>query len=280
MSDDGMTHPGADSDHDAMPVKRPGPESTLDDVRDQLVAEAVTALERLGVDVGLDHIKLADVIDSAGVGRSTAYRSLADDHLAPQEVLHRDLLAQILRRHHRRTNLAIVTEATMAELERQRAHLESDDAERTASAMQALIRVGGAASYREVVSSTERTILISSYGALRSSPVRDWRHDELAEGEQVLATLFGEIYAGLSALAGYRLRSGFTMEQFSTAIAALLEGLAMREGFSEHLDRIDRATGPDGELEEWTLFAIGFEGIYGVFFEPIRSASGEAKVTG
>lgn len=267
MSDPAVREPG--SEDDSTLAKRPGPESTLTDVRDQLITAAVATLERLGVDVGLEHIKLADIIETAGVGRSSAYRSLADDDLAPQEVLHRELLAQILRRHHRRTNLSIVTEATMVELERQRQNLESDDAERKSLAIQALIRVGGAASYHEVVSSKERTILISSYGALRSSPDRDWRHDELAQGEQVLATLFGELYAGLSAIAGYQLRPGMAMEDFSTAIAALLEGLAMREGFSDHLDGINRPTGPNGELEEWTLFAMGFEGMYSVFFEPI-----------
>ena len=249
--------------------KRPGPESTLADVRDQLVAEAVEQIERFGVDIGLDHIKLADVIEATGVGRSSAYRSLADDTLAPQEVLHRELFAQILGRHHRQTNLSIVTAATMDELARQQPNLDSGDPERRAAAIRGLIRVGSAASYHEVVASIERAILISSYGALRSSPGQDWRHDALRRGEQVLATLFGELYAGLSEIVGYRLRDGLSMEQFSTAIAALLEGLAMRDGFSEHLVGIDRPTGPDGEIESWTLFAIGFEGIYGVFFEPI-----------
>ena len=248
--------------------KRPGPESTLDDVRDQLVTAAVDAIERVGVDVGLDHIKLADVIEAAGVGRSTAYRSLADDELAPQEVLHRELLAQILGRHHRRTNLSIVTAAAMDELARQQTNLDSGDPELRAVAIRALIRVGSEASYNEVVASTERAILISSYGALRSSSTRDWRHDALTRGEEVLATLFGELYAGLSEIVGYQLRAGLKMEQFSTAIAALLEGLAMREGFSEHLAGIERPTGPNGESEPWTLFAIGFEGLYAVFFEP------------
>lgn len=250
-------------------VKRPGPESTLGAVRDRLVSEAVVSLERLGVDVGLDHIKLADVINASGVGRSSAYRSLADDDHTPQEVLHREMLAQILQRHHRQTNLSIVTEVTLAELERQRENLDSGEIDRRERAIQALIRVGAEASYREVVSSVERSILIASYGALRSSAVKDWRHEALVRGEQVLATLFGELYAGLSDIVGYRLRADLTMQQFSTAIAGLLEGLAMRQGVSQHLDRIERATGPNGELEAWTLFAIGFEGIYGVFFEPI-----------
>ena len=250
-------------------VTRPGPESTLAEVRERLVNEAVASLERLGVDVGLDHIKLADVIALTGVGRSSAYRSLADDEHAPQEVLHREMLAQILQRHHRQTNLSIVTELTLAELERQRENLESGDNDRRELAMRALIRVGSEASYREVVSSVERSILISSYGALRSSAAKDWRHEALVRGEQVLATLFGDLYAGLSEIVGYRLRSELTMQQFSTAIAGLLEGLAMRHEVSPYLERIERATGPDGAIEEWTLFAIGFEGIYGVFFEPI-----------
>ena len=256
-------------------ARRPGPESTLASARKRLIDAGVAALESHGVDIGLDHIKLADVITAAGVGRSTAYRSLADDDLAPQEVLHREMLAQILQRHHRQTNLGIVTEAALAELERQRENLDSGDPDRRAHAVRSLIRVGGAASYHEVVVSVERSILISSYGALRSSATSDWRHEALARGEEVLASLFGDLYAALSEIVGYRLRPGMKMEHFSTAIAAMLEGLAMRHGVSPHLTGIERSTGLGGEVEEWTLFGIGFEGLYLVFFEPIPETASD-----
>lgn len=235
----------------------------------QLVDAAVEKLREDGVDIGLGKLRLADIIAATGVSRSTAYRSLADDSLAPQAVLHREVLTQILSRNTRERNRVLVSDAVMAELERQEDNLGSDDVAVRTNAVRALMRVGSAVSYAEVANSTERSILTASYGALRSSGVSDWRHDELVKGEQTLATLFGELYTNLSATLGYRLKPGMSLLHFSTAIASLVEGIAMRHGVSEHLDSVERPTGPNGEIEEWTLFAIAFEGIYTMFFEPI-----------
>ena len=69
-------------------VRRPGPDSTLAEVRAALVEEGVEILARVGVDLGLDRIKLADVIAATGVGRSSAYRSLADPELNPVSYTH------------------------------------------------------------------------------------------------------------------------------------------------------------------------------------------------
>ena len=33
------------------------------------------------------------------------------------------------------------------------------------------------------------------------------------------------------------------------------------------MEGIVRATGPDGEMQEWTLFAVAFEGLVRQFFE-------------
>ena len=144
----------------------------------------------------------------------------------------------------------------------------SDDITRRTRAVRAIIRVGTNASYQEVANSTERAILTAAYGSLRSTGTSDWRHDALVDGERNVAALFGDLYLELSSGFGYRLRPGFMIGQFSTGAAALVEGVAMREGVSDDLVGIQRPTGDDGELEDWTLYGIAFEGLFLTFFEP------------
>lgn len=248
--------------------RRPGPESTLEDVRDLLVEAAVSDLRTRGIEIGLSHIKLSDAIVAAGVTRSTAYRSLADDTLSPQEVLRREVLRHVLSRDARDANLAVVQAAVASELERQQANLDSDHIGQRTAALRSVIRVGTEASYRTITSSTERSILSASYGALQSSGVTDWRLEALADGEAKVSELFGSLYTDICERFRYRLRAGLELVQFGTAAAAAIEGVAMRHGLNDHLEDIQRATGPHGEIESWTLYGIMFEALFTVFFEP------------
>ena len=49
---------------------------------------------------------------------------------------------------------------------------------------------------------------------------------------------------------------------------ALIEGCVLRQVGAEDLPLIQRPTGPDGALQEWTLFAVGLEALALQFFEP------------
>jgi len=108
-------------------VRRPGPESTLGEVRGELIEAGLEHLRARGVDVSLGEITLSDAIAAAGVTRSTPYRSLADDELAPQSVLHRELLNQLLTRHTRGDGKSRIEHAVAAETQRKAADLSSDD---------------------------------------------------------------------------------------------------------------------------------------------------------
>lgn len=263
-------------------TRKPGPPSTLDDVRQQLVGAASELLRERGIDLALSAVPLSDVIDAAGVSRSTAYRSLADDTVAPQEVLHRELLAQLLTRATRDRNYSRAVEAVSTELDRHQEALASGDVRAHTRVMRALIRAGINASYYEVAGSVERSVLTASYGSLRSlrtDAPSDWRYQKLVEGERELAGLFGDLYLGLSTLFRYRLRPEYTILQFSTAVASLIEGTAMRHDVSDHLQGVKRPTGPDGELETWTVCAVAFEGLYTAFFTPEDSREPFADLT-
>ncbi len=51
-------------------------------------------------------------------------------------------------------------------------------------------------------------------------------------------------------------------------MGALAEGCSLRQHVDPHLGVILRPTGPRGEDQEWTLFAIGLEALLMHFFEP------------
>jgi len=250
------------------PPRRPGPESTLDQTKSQLVEAAIELLRQRGVDIGLGHIPLSDSIARAGVTRSTAYRSLADDELSPQAVLHREILRYLLTRYSKGETMTSLTAEVTTELDRHADRLASGQVADRTMAMRCVIRVGANTSYTNVIRSPERAILTSIYGALQSSPDLDWRHRAIAEGEHGLNQLFTELYAGLIELFGYQIKPPFTVNQFAAAAASLVEGIAMRDGFNEHVDAITRPTGVDGEVEEWTLFAVAFESLVVGMFEP------------
>lgn len=251
--------------------RKPGPESTLATVRAELIDQAMILLRQRGADLTLSAVPLRDVIGEAGVSRTTAYRSLAHDDLAPQEVLHRELLTKLLNRSTRDKNYSMAVEAVAAELELHEDVVASGDVRERTRVVRNLIRAGLNATYYEVAGSVDRSVLMASYGSLRSlqsSSPDDWRHEEVVAGERDLARLFGDMYLGLSTLFRQRLRPEFTILEFSTAVAAFVEGIAMRHGISDHVEGIARATGPTGEIEDWTLCAVGFEGLYMLFFEP------------
>ena len=248
--------------------RRPGPESTLDEVRAQLIAAGTKLLEERGVDVGLAHITLSDAIAEAGVTRSTAYRSLADDDLAPQAVLHRALLTSLLTRNSRAVSIDAIGVAVSKELENQTANMASDDIADRTRALRAIIRVGAAESYNGVAASRERSTLTAIYGALRSLDEEDdWRYQALVKGEIGLTEVFTTMYEGLAELFGYRIKSIYTLEQFTGIAASLIEGIALRHGINPHIGPMYRPTGEGGELESWTAFATAFEALFIGFFE-------------
>lgn len=250
-------------------MARPGPDSTLDEVRAKLIVAGTELLRERGVDLGLAEVPLADAITKAGVTRSTAYRSLAHDELAPQAVLHRALVDNLLTRYTQGEARDDIQADISAELADYADDIENGDVGARTRAMRAIIRVGANRSYVGAIDSPERSILTAMYGALRSSADEsDWRRESLSEGERSLNEMFSALYEGLSTLFHHRLRAPFTMDQFTAAAASLLEGMAMRHGFNDELRTVERPTGPDGALESWTLFAIAFEAMFVGMFEP------------
>jgi hypothetical protein len=90
----------------------------------------------------------------------------------------------------------------------------------------------------------------------------------LREGYTSFTKLWEESFAALAALLGLRIRSESEMSQFVMVVAALDQGFALRHRINGKIEYITRPTGPNGESEDWTLFALGLEALVHQFFEP------------
>jgi len=97
----------------------------------------------------------------------------------------------------------------------------------------------------------------------RQSDVRD----ALTNGLEGLASLWDEVFTGVCALLGIRVREPLTLRHFTVAVSAMVEGSALREGGQANLEVIVRPTGPQGEPQEWTLFGVCMEALALRFFE-------------
>ena len=67
---------------------------------------------------------------------------------------------------------------------------------------------------------------------------------------------------------GLRVRHPLTADQFSRSCSALVEGCALRDRAGQRIRGIELPTGPDGEVQEWTILGIGMDALAEQFFEP------------
>jgi hypothetical protein len=89
----------------------------------------------------------------------------------------------------------------------------------------------------------------------------------LLDGYGATTDLWSELYSAMLTHVGLRPRAPLTLRQFTVSVGALVEGCALRAGAERDQAAILRPTGPDGELQEWTLFGIGLEALAFQFLE-------------
>ncbi len=138
-------------------------------------------------------------------------------------------------------------------------------------AMRELCRIGGAANMQAVRQSENWPSWIAVWAVAADGESTENRKRvtrALMTGYEAFTERIEAVYAAMTAFLGYRLREGFTLHQFSIAADALGQGCGLRERVDDSiLNSILRATGPDGEIQEWTLFAVAFEALVHQFFE-------------
>ena len=139
------------------------------------------------------------------------------------------------------------------------------------SGMSELCRVGGGASRALVAASTSWPLWISVVTIATTSSNADQKDrmcTALAEGYQSVAEFWEEAFRGMIDFLGLRLRAPRTLYQFSQAVTSLSEGDSLHQHVVREARNLDLPTGPGGEMQEWTLYAVTLEALAIQFFEP------------
>ena len=133
-----------------------------------------------------------------------------------------------------------------------------------------LARVGGEASIRARLETRDWSLWVGVWVlALTAEPVGGRRRlrDALADGFESTTDVWEELFTGICAHLGIRVRAPLTMRQFTVAVSAMVEGSALRQGGDPELAVIVRPTARDGGPQGWTLFGVCMEALAVRFFE-------------
>ena len=136
-------------------------------------------------------------------------------------------------------------------------------------ALRELCRVGGNANIAALGESDNWSLWFSVWSQATTGEITEQKkalQAALLRGYESVTEMYEETYQALVDLLGLRVRAGLTIRQFTIAVGALAEGCTLR-------NRVDvdngllLSTGPDGDEQEWTLFAVGAEALALRFFE-------------
>jgi hypothetical protein len=143
--------------------------------------------------------------------------------------------------------------------------------ESRARLVQQVCRVGGQANSIATAESPNYPLWMHVVAtAMTTSHVEQRERIQLAlrQGYTSFTKFWEESFATLATLLGLRIRPQSEMSQFVMVLAALDQGFSIRHRINGQVERVTRPTGPNGEDEEWTLFAVGLEALVHEFFEP------------
>jgi hypothetical protein len=140
-----------------------------------------------------------------------------------------------------------------------------------AEALRDVCRIEGNASSAAIDQSTNWSLWLSVVAMANGSGQPDVRariKEALADGYVSVTRFWSDNFILLSGLLGLRIRHPWTMDEFSTAAIAFAEGCALRQLVSDRVEMTMRPTGPNGEDQEWSLYAVGMEALAHQFLEP------------
>lgn len=151
------------------------------------------------------------------------------------------------------------------------ASVDRSSPESRAKAMREICRVGGAVSAQALRQSSNLPSWIGVWALAASGESLDYRkkiEEAFLSGYETFTERIEGMYSALTSYLGFRLREGLTLHQFVIASDSLSQGYGLRDRIDNSVDEtIVRASGPDGEMQEWTIFGVAFEGLFRQFFE-------------
>jgi len=88
------------------------------------------------------------------------------------------------------------------------------------------------------------------------------------EGYQAVTALWRANIRIVMDILGFRVREPWTVDDLAAASIALAEGCALRQLAEGDAPLVLRPTGPGGQDQQWSRFAVGFEALVNQYLEP------------
>ena len=208
----------------------------------------------------MQHIRLQEVLRSVGLTSGAAYRIWAD-----QDDFHRDLAVELVRL--RFAPPAASAAAAVDDLVANGGGM--DDAIRAA----ALDHVNYASRFHLEPESRDSHAFITALALRTAAGAWSELRQASAERHEESIADFAPFYQRLMDLFGYRMRTPFTVRDFSEAMAALGEGFAVRaaEGLAHPM--LEISEDDEAPTGEWSLFGIAARGLVDMFMVPVDAES-------
>ena len=230
-----------------------------------LVDEGVQRLRLSGYDPSLSAVNLEQAISATQVPRGAAYRLWNSEGLAPQEQYRLAVLLRMFDSTMADTifrNLSDIVDRAINDVQ---ADIQQEDLDRRRYAIRFVIRVA-TLELQEAIRTSDafhmsRSLARSVNPAIRTSPELQ---DAISSAERILVENYIDVISRVFGLFGSELRAPFTFEHLIHLGNALNEGLLHAHG-GPLPPTVMRPTGRNGELEEWPLFAVGFEAMVAFF---------------
>ncbi len=191
----------------------------------RMLDAAVDRILDEGMTVGLEGLRMEEVIKDAGVSRATAYR-----HWPSRDQFVADVLVEVVRRTTLIPERPEDLHRLLALVDEHAADLTSPDGRR-GLVVEALRVSIGSDVHRLLESPQMRTFisLSATYQGLPEGTVRETVGAALVETEHGFIRRRAAIYANLAMLVGYRLRDGSEgFEALSSAAGLIMTGIIMR----------------------------------------------------
>ena len=249
------------------PRGRP-PKFPPEEVRRRLLDAARERLKVEGVESGLDVVTLDGAILDAEVPRGMAYKIWQDEQRTPQDAFRRATVVDLLSIP-ATAGLPATRTLTESFLAEHHELLSTADLPTRKRLLRDACRLVGGFNYGELAGSGNWKL----YSALRTAAMTRPDVDPaiiavLVAGENFLIEQYCKLYVEVAAAFRLQLQPGLEFDHFAAAAYALNEGLALR--VSQHPKRTGiMLPSPNGDDEEWTLFAIAFEALIDRFFTDI-----------
>lgn len=253
--------------------------------RDRLLVRGLVQLAARGVSVGLDTISLSEAAASSGIAFDDAVAlydgEVGGDPSSAEQSFRHAVAARVLARQpapdEESTMGSTALEETItavASVAGTMPPVEDLDAEERGRWLQRLYRAGADANLALADDSVLwRSFAVLTTTVLAQPDLAPGLYEAWRRGDAETSARYYNVISTLASMFGMRLRYCYTGEQFSVALTSISEGFLLRARLEPERHEVERFTGPDGEAETWTLFAVCVEALMRQFFEPVEPGS-------